>query len=78
MNSEGVYRRSEMLGVDLAKFLAPAVVFEVVVHHVVRHLPGTDTMDLENLQSTTEWLVLECSRFLIKKIATSRNLSKTT
>ena len=57
MNSEGVYRRSEMLGVDLAKFLAPAVVFEVVVHHVVRHLPRTNTMDLENLQSTTEWLL---------------------
>ena len=53
MNSEGVYRCSEMLGVDLAKFLAPAVVFEVVVHHVVRHLPGTNTVDLENLQSTT-------------------------
>ena len=52
MNSEGVYRCSEMLGVDLAKFLATAVVFEVVVHHVVRHLPGTNTMDLENLQST--------------------------
>ena len=50
MNSEGVYRRSEMLGVDLAKFLASAVVFEIVVHHAVRHLPRTNTMDLENLQ----------------------------
>ena len=73
MNSEGVYRCGEMLGVDLAKFLAPAVVFEVVVHHVVRHLPGTNTMDLENLQSTTVLLFY----FLVKKIATSRNLSKT-
>ena len=61
MNSEGVYRSSEMLGVDLAKFLAAAVVFEVVVHHVVRHLPGTNTVDLENLQSRTMFKNLHIS-----------------
>ena len=49
MNSEGVYSYGEMLGVDLAKFFASAVVFEVVVHHVVRHLSGTNSVDLENL-----------------------------
>lgn len=69
MNSEGVYRSSEMLCVDLAKFLSPAVVFEVVVHHVVRHLPGTNTVNLENLQRRTN--VLEPSYFHIKKIETS-------
>ena len=72
MNSEGVYRSSEMLGVDLAKLLPPAVVFEVVVHHVVRHLPGTNTVDLENLQS------IITIYFLIKKITHPGNLSKTT
>ena len=54
MNREGVYRNSEMLCVDLAKFLAAAVVFEVVVHHVVRHLSRTNAVDLENLQCKRE------------------------
>ena len=70
MNSEGVYRSSEMLGVDLAELLAAAVVFEVVVHHAVRHLSGTNTVDLENLQSTTELLELSHKE-------NCRNLSKT-
>ena len=69
MNSEGVYRSGEMLGVDLAKFLAPAVVFEVIVHHVVRHLSGANTVDLENLQS------IITIYFLIKKITHPGNLS---
>ena len=54
MNSEGVYRDGEVLGVDLSELLAPAVVFEVVVHHAVRHLPRSHPVDLEHLQQSID------------------------
>ena len=39
-----------MLGVDLSKFFASTVVFEVEIHHFVRHLPWTNAMNFEHLQ----------------------------
>ena len=58
MNSEGVDGGCEMLGVDLSKLFAPAVIFVINIHHLVSHLPGTNSMNFKHLQKQTEANIL--------------------
>ena len=39
-----------MLGVDLSKLFPSTVVFVINIHHLVRHLPGSNTMNFKHLQ----------------------------
>ena len=38
-----------MLGVDLCKLLATAVVFKIQIHHLISHLSGTNSMNFKHL-----------------------------
>ena len=50
MNGEGVDGGCKMLGVDSSKLFAPTVVFVINIHHLVRHLPGPNSMNFKHLQ----------------------------
>ena len=50
MNGEGVNGGCKMLSVDLSKLFSPTVVFVINIHHLVRHLPGSNTMNFKHLQ----------------------------
>ena len=53
MDGEGVDGGCEMLGVDLCKLFSPAVIFVINIHHLVSHLPGTNSMNFKHLQKQT-------------------------
>ena len=49
MDGEGINSGCKMLSMDLGKFLSPAVVFVIDIHHLIRHLSGANAMDFEHL-----------------------------
>ena len=54
VNRKCINGRRQMLCMYLGKLLSPAVVFEITIHHLVRYLPGTNSVDFKHLQQKND------------------------